>query len=180
MVIQNEDDEQYILNLYQEYSPIMRQAISDLLGNDSEIDDVVNEVFIKLLKKVEILRNLSLKQLITYLVYTGKHTAIDFLKHRDIRNKHLFLADGLDHKLYHFNTPEEQYLHVEEINELSEALAALPVEKQDLLISRYYLDLSVKELAGILNIQEDSVRKKIQRAKDEARAILKKRGEKHG
>lgn len=180
IVVRNEEDEQYLLKLYEEYYPIIRKSIMKVLGDDIEVDDIINETFIRLLNKVDTLHGLEKNQLVTYLVYAGKHTAIDFIKHRDMNNKYLYLVDGIDQNIAHFNTPETEYLHIEEAQELSEIILSLPAETQDLLIYRYYLGRSIQELAAALGIKEDSVWKRIQRAKKQARNILKKRGKKYG
>ncbi len=61
------------------------------------------------------------------------------------------------------STPEEGFLRVERIRELRSVIAALDVEKRDLLALRYAGGLTVAEIASLVGKKPEAVKKQLQR-----------------
>ena len=61
--------------------------------------------------------------------------------------------------------------------ELKEILALLPDQERDLLYMADILELSIKSIAASLDINEETVKKRIQRARSKLKRRLRHKGE---
>lgn len=72
-------------------------------------------------------------------------------------------------------SPEEKVIGTEEIEAVQAALADLPALHREVLILRYYADLSEAEIAEALGIAAGTVKSRLHRAKEALEARLRSR-----
>ena len=96
VTLESDDDKAFMLNLYKDYYGLVRKTIYSITHNNSEVEDLINDTFIKLIEKVSLLRTLDSCRLAAYVVYTSRSVAINFIKHRDVQNKHVYYGKDLD------------------------------------------------------------------------------------
>ncbi len=84
---------------------------------------------------------------------------------------------SFDEISYRFADNKDSNGQIETLNPVAEAIAKLPVHLAAVIRLRYSQGYSPKEIAKILNISEQNVYKRIQRAKEQLSAILKEREE---
>jgi RNA polymerase sigma-70 factor (ECF subfamily) len=141
-------------------------------------EDLTNDAFIKLIEKISLIRTLEGCRLAAYVVYTSRSVAINFIKHRDVQQKHVYYGAKFDlaEKLPSLtdNIIEERIIHQEEITELRDAILKLPEKHKYLLYFKYILEMNDREIANILNIAPDSVRQYLTRARREAKELMEK------
>ena len=101
--------------------------------------------------------------------------AINFIKHRDVENKHRYY--GLDTDMADLvaaaeDTVEDRIINQEEMAEISSVLLNLPEKQKDLLYFKYFLEMDNAEIAEILGIAPASVRQYLTRARRNAQKLL--------
>jgi RNA polymerase sigma-70 factor (ECF subfamily) len=69
-VLYNEDegDREFIISLYRQYYPIMKQRAYFMVKDYAVVDDLIHETFIKLIPKISLLRSLSCYKVTSYII----------------------------------------------------------------------------------------------------------------
>lgn len=179
LAIENEDDRDFIADLYMKYYPIMKKKAYEVSGDYSIVDDIINDSFIKLIKKIGVLKSLDSYKSISYVVYTVKNTSIDYIKHQSVKNKVVFLGqdeDFIEMVCDSEHTPEELLINKERYKDLAEAIDSLSERDRNLLYSKYILELSDKEISKLMNIPQNNIRQYLVRARQRALKNMKKEG----
>jgi len=173
--MENEDDKAFMLNLYQDYCPLVRKTIYGILQSPNELDDLTNDTFIRLIEKISTLRTLDCCKTAAYVVYTSRSVAINFIKHRDVQNKHILWGEEADAAV-DLADPDDFVQRValqDEAKYLCDVISKLPERQRDLLYFKYVLELSDEKIADALGITPPSVRQYLTRARRAARALAK-------
>ena len=165
--------------LYQKYHGTAAGIIRNVLGeqiNKEDKEDIIQESFVRLLYHAEDLVNRSGGEQYSYLCNCIRFVSID-VGRRLSRRKEISITEVLDCELlaalniYGFS-PEEQYVTEEEWNVLSEilrnALSKLTRQDYELIMERYYHELSDREIGHKLGIKESFVRVYADRARKRA------------
>lgn len=136
--------------LYTTYSGGMLRYATKITKNPVLAYDVVQEAFLKIMRHESTLKNLTPEKIKAYITVTVKHTAYNMLK-RD--NK--FLPIGLESEIDLLVKPdyaEDVLYQIATREQIRQALNKLPETYKDVLTLRYYLELSFKEIAEIMDI----------------------------
>lgn len=119
-----------------------------------EVEDLVQEVFIKALRKLHTFNESSSPR--TWLFSIARNIAIDEIrKHKKEKAKQQKMID-YHHKDY-INSPEEIYALNETNKEIYQVIRSLKQNYRDVLILKGIKELSNKETADILNWSENKV-----------------------
>ncbi|OCN01399.1 RNA polymerase subunit sigma-54 [Clostridium sp. W14A] len=178
--IEDDDDKAFMRNLYQDYSALVRSTVYKVMRCENDIDDLAEDIFVKLIEKIPLLRTFDCCKTAAYVVYTARSVAINFIKHRDVQQKHTFYgekADVSDELMIPEGTLEEVYYHREELEALSDAVLRLPDREKDILYFKYILEKTDAEIAEDLSISPGSVREYLTRARRAAKKLMEQ-GEK--
>lgn len=173
--IEDDDDKAFMLNLYQDYYALVRNTVYKVMRCENDIDDLVEDTFVKLIEKISLLRTFECCKTAAYVVYTTKSVAINFIKHRDVQQKHAFYgedADVSDELIIPDDTLEECYFHREELESLSDAVLKLPDREKDILYFKYILEKTDSEIAEDLSISLGSVREYLTRVRRAAKKLM--------
>ena len=169
------DEMEFIQKLYLEYQPLVRRKIKDIVGNNSEIEDLINDTFLKLAKKISILKTLNDSKRIAYIAITAKRVAINFIKHRDTQNMYIYY--GWEADIGTSIEDEEDFRYIEDdvtIHMLIDAVQRLPEKDKYLLYFKYYLEMTNMEIAEEIGIHPNSVREYLTRVRRKAKALIEK------
>lgn len=173
----NEDDRTFILHLYKSYYNFARKNIYTMIHNNNDIEDLIDEVFIKLIEKINVLRTLNDGKITAYIFYTIKHVTLNYIKHQHIENKHLYISKNMDSDENLFYTDSdivEKLVRQEELLALCDTLSHLPRNQKELLYFKYNIEMSNQEIAELLGISPDSVREYLTRARRSAKKLMEK------
>lgn len=156
----------FFTELYQKYCPIMRHQVYKLTGKLSQADDLVQEALVRLIGKYDTLRKLDEPQLVFYIVKTVRSVTISALQAGSKREMwSVNWEDDPTAELPCWDTPEHSFLRCEKQKELSEAVRQLPQAAQDLLYSKYMLELSNETLAEQYGTSQENIRQRLCRAR---------------
>ncbi|MFT7618684.1 MAG: RNA polymerase sigma-70 factor (ECF subfamily) [Planctomycetota bacterium] len=156
-------DESAFRQLLASYTPRIFSLVSGMISDRSEVEDVLQEVFFKVYRKMD---GFSWKSAFYTWVYRiALNTATDHLKKR--RNKS---AASLE-ELTGFDVPDSAPAPSAGLsgNELRQALASaiseLPEKYRNILVLREYEELAYEEIADVLDCSKGTVESRLFRAR---------------
>ncbi|MBV1909065.1 MAG: RNA polymerase sigma factor [Kangiellaceae bacterium] len=162
-------DIQAFQSLVEAYSGKLYVAAYRILGNKEHAEDCIQEVFLKLHRKIGTFNNQS--KFSTWIYQVTVNTAIDLLrKHAKHQNDS---EQDLDQVVCHKTTQPEQSVWLDNISaKTHRALMMLSEEVRLAFILRHHEDRSIKEISEILEVNPNTVKNRIYRAIARLREIL--------
>ncbi|MCL2099860.1 MAG: sigma-70 family RNA polymerase sigma factor [Oscillospiraceae bacterium] len=156
--------------LVKKYEKMLYNLALNKLGNRENAQDLVQECFLRAYK---MLRSYRADAAFSTWIYTiAKNLIYDF--YRANKNKKsaeipLYTEDGEDFKEIEIadvsSDPAEQLLKNEKIKKVRELIAALPDDMREIIIMRDINDMSYSEIAECLNIEQGTVKSRLNRAR---------------
>ena len=135
------------------------------VGNLADAEDLAQETFIKAYKKINTLKDH--KKAKSWLYSIARNTVIDFF--RKSKNKEVALSDALLESIAATTTTAATYQEKAISNEISRELDRCidRLVKEDRAIVRllYYEGFSYKEITDLLNINENTLKSRLHRAR---------------
>lgn len=178
LLIENEDDREFMASLYHRYNRLMYDTIIKITKNPHDTEDVVQNALVRLIDKIGLLQSRRRDQLANYIISTCKTTALDYIN-RSLPKNEISLEEcgelpepGTDSD-YNDHTVELHLIKGEELEALHQILPQLDASIRCLLEGYYFLDKSMAELGEELGIKPDSVRMALARARRKAFELLK-------
>ena len=174
--IENDREREFITRIYLKYYKKMINKAFYIVHNEAEAEEIVQEVFVKLIEHVQDLMRMDPIKVPVYVMVTVKNISINHWNDAKKENERQTLVadDELDLWLADEKAlPEDVYIHAEELEKLEESLQLLPEKDRMVLESKYILELSDEEIAKELHIKAHSVRSYLTRARRKAYAIMK-------
>lgn len=148
-------------SIYNRYRNLMLWAAQKYVETD-DCEDIVHEAFLKVIRAADMILHLPDHKIQTYILLIVRGTAIDYF-----RKKHRYLqVDMEDDILHSFITDHtEKTVGGYSKTELFMMMQSLPPDEQALLIGKYYLDLSSRELTELVGGTDTGMRTKLLRAR---------------
>lgn len=176
--IETEVDRDRVLTLYSEHYALMKQKALKNVHDPDIADDLVQEAMIRIIKKIDVLRDLTSAQLLAYAIKSIQNLAIDHFRKQRKESPPLSFEEieGLISSDEAF--PDEALDNLEKediIIELGIALRKLPERDRQVLVCKYIFQYPDKKTAKTLGIKEDSVRMALTRARTKIRNILEQK-----
>lgn len=169
-----EDNKSFMINLYKNYYSLVRKTVFSITHDNKDIEDLIDDVFIKLIEKIVLIRTFECYKTITYIIYTSRSIALNYIKHKKVEYKHMYLYENIEGFSQYEDDLLERIIHQEEIELLSFAISKLPQQQKDLLYFKYFLEMSDDEIANLFGIAQNSVRQYLTRARRSAKKIMEK------
>lgn len=175
LVIEDENDREFMTSLYINYKNLMFVTIHKIVKDVDDAEDLMQDVLEKLIDKIALLRSRNRDQLVNYIISACKYSALNFIRNMGKRQTtaleeciELPETDNMDRKI------ELRIIKDEELDALQRVLPQMDPRTQCLLEGYYFLDKSVAELGSELGIKADSVRMYLSRARKKAFELLQK------
>lgn len=146
-------------NKYNLYKTTIYSIAYNYVHNQSDSDDITQEVFLKYLKSNEKFESLDHEKY--WLIRVTINTSISFIKSK-WKSKVIFDNEYID------TIKDEQSANSEAYDKLHmrEVIAKLDNKYKDVIILYYYQNYSTNEIASILNISNSAVKKRLERARN--------------
>lgn len=142
--------------------------INGYVKNHVIAEDIASEVFVKILVKKPKIKNENYFK--TYLYSVGKNSALTYLR----KNK---LVSFLNCENLPYNDdPETLAIQNETRRKIINAITTLKTEYRQVLMLRYYENLTVEDISKITKLNKKQVYNSLQRGKDALKNILEKEG----
>ncbi|MCR4738716.1 MAG: RNA polymerase sigma factor [Lachnospiraceae bacterium] len=140
------EDNRVFEEIYAKYSAKILSYIRSKINSKEDAEDLQALVFTKALEKFEIF-DPAKSAVSTWLYTIANNTVIDYFRTRHV-------SEELDEnsEIEFENAGFDDILNEETLNELADALEKLDEELRDLIILRYYHDLTLKEISEKMDI----------------------------
>ncbi len=143
------DADRWLRALYDESWASMVRLASLLLGSSDQADEIVQEAMVAVYRRRAMFGDQSPKGYLRAAVVNACRSAH---RHRAVVTKYAQAPD------VESAGPAERALQAETSNEVMAALRTLPQRQQEVLVLRYYSELSEAEIAEALGISRGSVK----------------------
>jgi RNA polymerase sigma-70 factor, ECF subfamily len=159
-------DEQAMSDLLGELEPFVYRVAYHLTHHQQDAEDIAQDVLYKVCTKLAMFRGNSSLQTWVYSLVMNAHR--DYLRKKKVRQ-----SEPLDE-----NTAIGSFESAADARMiLKRVLEELPETDRNILVLRFQNDLSVREVAEIMNMSEANVKTKVFRMKDRLRNLFLKGGE---
>jgi len=164
-------EREFMVRLYRDYYGLIYSQIARALPDDGQLDDVVNEVCVRLIHNIERLQALDERALPAYVAYTTRSVVIDHL-----RRAHFEM--GFTTQEVWGDTPDAEMMALRRlrVEELRDVMRRLPEKYRDVLHMKYYLDMPNDEIAKNLGIKPGGVNVYLMRAKRKVLQMYREEG----
>lgn len=164
---QNTDS--FLEHLYVQYCRFVYNEAWKYHSNEFDVDDLVQEVWLNLCNKSEVLRSFSKAQMTAYLSVAVRHTAISVVRrqHAEISLEEINAIAYCELDYIHENV--DRTIRIQLFRQL---WPTVPPRTREILERKYILQESDEEIALHIGVRKNSVRTYLTRARREAYAIL--------
>jgi RNA polymerase sigma factor (sigma-70 family) len=154
-----------------EYGSEIKRLVYSYIKNPSDADDVTQEVFVMVYRKLNTFQGKSTLRSWVYAIAINK--CKDYLRSWKVRNI------KLKGKLEQFvksadppNTPEQHIIGKNEEKQLLNQVMSLPMKYREVIILFYFEEFSVNEIADSLSINQNTVRTRLNRGRRKLKNII--------
>lgn len=167
--MRSEKDADKIAAIYETYEQEMYSAAFGVLKDESRAEDAVSESFLKLIRNRERIGSVESASVRAYVLKTAKNTAIDMYRAaaRELKNTAAVPESDKWDGIYEPDT------FIDEIcSGTKELLSKLSPKYRAAVEAVFVEGLTVREAAAVLKISEASVRKRIERAREQLKKFM--------
>ena len=164
MTIKNEEDKSKISKLFEEYYSLMMYVAKGILKDHALSEDAVSDSLLKIIYNIHKFEEISSPKTRGLIVIIVRNTAIDIYK-KMMRNKwdnEVSIDDITDKSI----SVSDEIIGVESYNKLVDIFDLLPDSLRDVAELALVYEYSNKEIAEILDINYETVRKRALRARN--------------
>lgn len=161
--VDSTEDKSLIEFLYTEYKQIMYKTAVSILHNKEDAEDAVHEAFLRVIKNISKFRKYSCNENVSYLVIIVRGIALNMLSAKNKKvelPEDLSSSDDIEQTVENDITYEQVVKNIQSLSPTLKNIATLMWVNQ----------LSEKEIAQLLDININTVRSSVSRA----RAVLNK------
>ncbi|MBQ3356569.1 MAG: sigma-70 family RNA polymerase sigma factor [Oscillospiraceae bacterium] len=165
LTIEDESSRDFMLRLYVNSVTRMYLEAVKYVSDKESAEDVVSDAVVKLVEKVDLLRQIDEGKRLAYAITTVRHMAYHHLRQES--RVGLTSFEALEELLPSEDTEatDDKILKEQRKTRLRELLTAIPAEDRLLLEEKFILSWSDEEIAKTLGIRPNSVRMRLTRAK---------------
>ncbi|MCH5287862.1 MAG: sigma-70 family RNA polymerase sigma factor [Christensenellaceae bacterium] len=157
--------EQTLILMVNEHQTALKNLCYMMLHDEALAEDAVQETFIKAYKGLASFRGDCGEK--TWLTRIAVNTCRDMQRSGWFRH--------VDRRVSPDMMPDEASSPDGTSEELAEAIVALPVKYREVVLLRYYQDMTIREIAQALGIAQSSVFSRLKRAEKKLRITLEGR-----
>lgn len=159
--------QEYFSVLYRKYADRVYRKCLTLLKDPGLAEDAMQDVFVKVMMNLASFNEKS--QFSTWVYSITYNYCIDYIrKHK--KEKQLFV-DDIERAPDIIDEVPDEFLLSMEVKRLKVILEKLPIDDSAILLMKYQDDMSIKEIAELLNKTESAIKMKIKRAKEKAQEL---------
>ena len=173
MAIESDDDRAYMTDLYRQHRALMLKIAWKYTKDPSEVDDIVSESCVALIQNIDTIKKLSGSALRAYIVTTAKNKAIDFARKKQReRNKILHMDEASLEEIAEPVSFDKKISVQHDIDMVKQAILALPERERETLRLKFFQHKDDGQIAEILGVEENTVRRYIMRGRNHLKAVL--------
>jgi len=159
-IYETQAEKDHVTALFEAYRWTMYNEARQIPTSHEDAEDAVQEAFIIIHDHLNKLTDITCHKTRGYVVLVAKNLAKNKLRKR--RRERTMQMEDMTYELP--DTKESTHTRME-IEEVISEIESLPETPREILLLKYYHQCSDKELAAIMGIRHDTVRKRVERAR---------------
>lgn len=177
MQIENQDDRLRAERLYEQYRYLLYSEAYKILQDKHLAEDAVQQSFIKIINNLHKIDENNCPRTRNFLVIICVNVAKSIYNKSLYLNKQDYAVEDIDTDIAdNRNGPLDILVDKDSVKQITGAIEALsPIYRDALLLKRAY-GYSLKEIAELLEIPEETVKKRLARARKKLSRVLEKEG----
>lgn len=161
----HEDHVELVSQIWDESRSRIKAFIAKRIKNESDVEDVLQDVFFKIHQKIPELKDPT--KLYSWVFQTTRNAIIDY--YREQKNAANFSEELLDDIAVE---PNEKVIEEEVLTWLTPMIDELPSKYRDSLLLTDIQGLTQKELSEKLDISLSGAKSRVQRAREKLKEVL--------
>lgn len=170
LLLETPEDKSSFQELYENIYRRLLYVALGILHKQQDAEDIVHDVFEKIAKDYPKYRNKSEREMLSLGVVMTRNASINIVRARK-RHQEIVL-EAKDELLWKGKDPLQDILLTEDIAVVERALLKMKAEDRDILVLKYYHEMSYKEMGHVLGIKPKAVDMRLYRAKKRLREVL--------
>lgn len=166
MMIDSVEEQSKFEKLYNTYKGLMYYIAFGILNNSEDAEDVVHNAFMKIAENISKIDEVISPKTQMYVVTIAENKAIDLYRNNYRRRR----------QMEYFECISERFVSQMQEGSLGECIAKLPIKYREVILLKYYMGFSCKEIAKQLDISVANAIKLDQRAKKKLHLICEEEG----
>lgn len=162
-----EDKELLIDEIMNKYGQEVLQLVYSYVNNKEIAEDVTQDIFVKCYKSLHTYKGKS--NVKTWLWRIAINQCKDYLKSW-YNKKVIVTEDDFTYMESQKESVEQTVIQNAEDRELASAVMSLPIKYREVIYLFYYEELSIKEVATVIEVKENTIKTRLKKAKE----LLKK------
>jgi RNA polymerase sigma-70 factor (ECF subfamily) len=172
-MVETEEERDIVTRLYIAYEKMMYNIAFGILKNKQDAEDAVSETFIRIIRKyLDKVAEPESESSKAFVIVTVKSTATNLYRKRR-RDAHVNLDELYDIGEDSLDMDFSRRCDAETVQK---ALGKVDESYREVLRYKYYYYISTAEIAEMLGITEDGVRKRLKRAEKSLMKIIMEEG----
>lgn len=172
-VLETDEQRNELAEFYKKNKERLYAISYSKLHNDIAAEDAVQETFLQISDKPNYFFNVALDKRRVYADVIVKNISCEMI--REKLSKPVVNLDDYEDEIAPDISTEDIVIDNESAHALVEFIRAMPEGKKDALLFRVLHKMSISEIARILNISEETARKRLSRAKMLIKEFLERR-----
>ena len=172
-MLDTSEDQNKFEVLYHLHKRTMLYVARDILKDNYLAEDAVHEAFIRVINNFTKIGKADSSQTRYFLIVIVRNVSLTMLEKQ---RKNIFL-DDMEPVVGGPDNIEAQVFDTIECQKIIDALKLLPVQYRDVLYLRYVEEYKFPEIAHLLGLNQELVKKRAQRGKKKLLELLEDRGE---
>lgn len=163
-LIENSDQRKFVAALYRKYKEDMFRYACSIVHDIDLAEDAVSQAFVGIIKNLKTVLPLKNNKQKTYIFICVKNASYNFVKKQARFSECEVSLEFCNVSGFNENM-EDHVIRKEYSEELYNIVKTLPDRYRDVVLLRYYVELSYKQISSTLNISVQQVGVILNRAK---------------
>ena len=170
-MVDTDEQKSFVEKVYIKYEQDMFKVALGILHNKQDAEDAVHDAFIQIVKNVDKIMQVDRPKLRSFLVIIIRNCSINIYRKRK-KDVHFDIDDESQPEVADDFDLEQSITTKQEQEKVRDALNKMNDEQRNILLMRYYYDMTLDSIASELNISYEAVRKRLDRAKSALSRVL--------
>ena len=178
-MIENPEDQLRFEDFFNKYNEEIKKYALALIGNYYDAEDITQDAWLAIAQNFDKFHAKSEWAIKAYLFKTVKYMSLDRIKENDSKEKKImgFDTEEIESKQDLYDTTLFEICQNETYECVLDSIKCLEETYRDVLTMYYFCQSSTREISKVMQINEQNVRKHLERGRIMLIKLLAKRGE---
>ena len=167
-IVETEEQRSMVERLYIDQKQTMYHTAFAILKNKQDAEDAVHETFLRIITNIDKLSDIGSEKIKSFVIIVVKNIAIDIYRKRQ-KNVIVDVPEDDDANI---SEVERKVLESSEYDILNKVVGMLPETQRNVLILKYYHDMTMADISAMLGVTASAVRTRICRAERKLAKLL--------